>query len=219
MEDPTAMDAIKAVALSIAPDQVIATLTSTSSAAVIGDLISLTSSLKKKDTTSFVGIPIQVEMKTSDGIWRPLDCGISKPYCAISGADGSITTPPILLSENTTIHALTEKAWDRLPGVTSELAVKVSRVLSWNIPTSMRHGASYTVSGVIQPRTAGVKISLEGQSAGTFAAQPSAITEDGGTFTLTIAIAKPGIYKIRAVASQDMKFAATQSDFVTVLVR
>jgi len=219
MEDPTAMDAIKAVALSIAPDQVIATLTSTSSNSVIGDLISLTSSLKKKDTTSFVGIPVQIEMKTSDGIWRPLDCGISKPYCAISGADGSITTPPILLSENTTIHALTEKAWDRLPGVTSELAVKVSRVLSWNIPTSMRHGASYTVSGVIQPRTAGVKISLEGQSAGTFAAQPSAITEDGGTFTLTIAIAKPGIYKIRAVASQDMKFAATQSDFVTVLVR
>lgn len=219
MEDLTAIDAIRAVALSIAPDQVIATLTSTSSNAVIGDLISLTSSLKKKDTTSFVGIPVQVEMKTSDGIWRPLDCGTSNPYCAISGTDGSILTPQIIFGENTTIRAKSDGAWDRLPGITSELAIKISRALSWNIPTSMRHGASYTVSGMVQPRAAGVKISLESQSVGTFAAQPSTITEDGGAFTLNLAIAKPGIYKIRAVASQDLRFAATQSDFVTVLVR
>ena len=219
MEDSTAIDAVRLVALSIAPDQVIATLTSTSSNAVIGDLISLTSSLKKKDTTSFVGIPLQIEMKASDGIWRPLDCGISKPYCGLSGADGSILTPQIIFGENTTLRAKSDGAWDRLPGITSELSINVSRSLSWNMPTSMKHGVSYTVSGFIQPRTAGVKISLDSQSPGTFKDQPSTITQDGGAFALTVAISKPGTYKLRAVASQDLKFAATQSDFVTVLVR
>ena len=219
MEDLTAIDAIKAVALSIAPDQVIATLTSTSSNAVIGDLISLTSSLKKKDTTSFVGIPVQIEMKTSDGIWRPLDCGISKPYCAISGTDGSILTPQIIFGENTILRAKSDGAWDRLPGQTSEININISRALSWNIPTSMKHGVIYTASGLIQPHNGGVKVSLESEDPRSFATTPSSITQEDGTFSISFALGKPGIYKVRAVVASDLKFTATQSDFVTVLVR
>jgi hypothetical protein len=219
MEDPTAMDAIKAVALSIAPDQVIATLTSTSSNAVIGDLISLTSSLKKKDTTSFVGIPIQVEMKTSDGMWRPLDCGLFKPYCGISGTDGSILTPQIIFGENTTLRAKSDGAWDRLPGQTSEVNINISRALSWNIPTSMRHGVAYTVSGSIQPHIGGVRVSLDSEDSRIFATTPSSTTKEDGTFSISFTLDKPGLYKIRAVAASDLKFSATQSDFATVLVR
>jgi hypothetical protein len=220
MEDPTAIAAIRQVATSIAPDQVITNLNVDSTSAAVGDFLTLSSSLKKKDTTPFGGIPIQIEMKTSTGDWNKIYSGISK-------SDGTISLP-ITLAEKSVLRVKSDGSWDRLAGQSNEVALNISRQITWNPPTSLRKGIAYNISGAIFPKEAGVSVSIESSTPGVWSSPPSALTNSDGSFTIALAIpamvSKPGmlptgVISMRAVITADAKFDQSQSEFVTVLVR
>ena len=216
MEDPTAIAAIRQVATSIAPDQVVANLQASSPSASVGDLITLNSSFRKKDTTAFAGIPVQVEMKSGAGDWTKIFTGTSK-------SDGTISLP-IIFSENAVLRVKSDGSWDRLPGQSAEVNLKIARQISWNPPTSMRAGVTYNVTGSIFPKEAGITINVDSGSSGTWTVAPSAVTNSDGTFSIPVVISKvggasTGAISMRTVIAADTRFDQSQSEFVTVLVR
>ena len=211
MEDPTAITAIREVATSIAPDQVVANLQASSSTMPIGTVVTLSSSFKKKDTTAFAGIPMQIELKSSSGEW-------TKIYSALSQSDGSVSLP-IILGENSLLRVKSDGSWDRLPGQSSEIAVNVSRIITWNPPTSMRRAVTYISSGSIFPKEAGVLVTLESALSGSWSTPPSAMTDSEGRFAIPFTLTKNGVVAMRASVAGDSRFDQSHSDFVTVLIR
>ncbi len=211
MEDPTAIAAIRQVATSIAPDQVVANLQASNLRTPIGAIVTLTGSFKKKDTTAFVGIPVQIELKGSSGVW-------TKIYSGLSQSDGSLSLP-IIVGENSLLRVKSDGSWDRLSGQSSEVAVNVSRLITWSPPTSMRHGVTYLSSGEIFPKEAGVVVTLESASPGSWVTPPSAVTDSEGRFAIPFALSKSGSIAMRATVAGDSRFDQSQSDFVTVLIR
>lgn len=212
MEDPTAVTAVRAVATSIAPDPVVANLTSSSSNILFGSSVAVNGSLLKKDSTPFAGVPAQIEIKTSTSDWAPLTG-------AATAKDGSLAIT-LLAAENSQLRIRSDGTWDRLPSLSTTLNLSVSRILSWNPPTSIKHGVSYQVSGSVQPKAAGVTVFLDNGLANTSpASRPSAITDASGHFTISVAEKSVGNASLRIITDADAKFSASQSDFVTVLVR
>ena len=211
MEDPTALAAVRLVATSIAPDPVVANIYATSPTANFGDLLTVTSALSKKDTTAFAGIPAQIEMKSSTSDW-------SKIYTSNTATDGTITFP-LVVGENVQLRIRADGSWDRLAALSTPFSVNVSRLISWNPPTSMKRGVNYVVAGVLQPKEAGVTIHLERGGSRNPANDVVATSDISGHFTFSLSESKPGIYSYRAVVDSDINFIASQSEFVTVIVR
>ena len=211
MEDPTALAAVRLVATSIAPDPVVANIYATSPTANFGDLLTVTSALSKKDTTAFAGIPAQIEMKSSTSDW-------SKIYTSNTATDGTITFP-LVVGENVQLRIRADGSWDRLAALSTPFSVNVSRLISWNPPTSMKRGVNYVVAGVLQPKEAWVTIHLERGGSRNPATDVVATSDISGHFTFSLSESKPGIYSYRAVVDSDINFIASQSEFVTVIVR
>lgn len=211
MEDPTAVAAIRLVATSIAPDPVVANIYATSPTANFGDLLTVTSTLTKKDTTPFAGISAQIEMKSSTGDWN-------KIYGGTTASDGTITFP-LIVPENIQLRIRADGSWDRLAATSAPFSINVGRSISWSAPTSMKRGLAYTVAGVLQPKEAGVTVHLEKGGSRNPTNDPVAITDATGHFSFTLSESKPGIYSYRAVVDADNRFIASESDFVTVVVR
>lgn len=211
MEDPTALSAIRLVATSIAPDPVVANIYATSPTAIVGDLLVVTATLAKKDTTPFAAIPAQVEMKSSTSDW-------SKVYGANTAVDGTITFP-LVVGENVQLRIRADGSWDRVAALSTPFSVSVSRLISWSPPTSMKRGVNYTITGQLQPKEAGVTVHLEKNGSRNSANDTVATTDSSGRYSFSLNEAKPGTYSYRAVVDSDSRFIASQSDFVTVLVR
>ncbi len=214
MEDPAAFDSIRTVAVAIAPDPVVARLSASSRQNTIGDLLTLTANLSKRDTTPFVGVASTIEIKTGATDWLPLLVGST-------GADGSLSTP-VIIGENTQVRVRSDGSWDRLSSLSSELTINVARAISWNPPTSMKHGVTYVISGRIQPGEAGIRVQIDdGTPSGysTFGKLVAATTEADGSYSIPLKVNSPGIYRIRIKSNSDSRFITSQSEFVTVLVR
>ena len=211
MEDPTAVAAVRLVATSIAPDPVVANLSAGAAAANLGAAITLTGGLRKKDTTPFSGIPAQVEMKTSSTDW-------TKIYGVNTAADGTLSIP-LVVAENVQLRIRADGTWDRLAALSTPISVNVSRLISINLPTSMKHGVAYVITGQVQPKEAGITVHLDNGSATSPADAVTATTDASGHFTFTLTAGKAGTYSWRASIDADARFIASQSDFVTVAVR
>jgi len=211
MEDPTAVIAIRQVATSIAPDPVLANLTSTASSVHAGDWVTISALLTKKDTTPFAGIPAQVEMKTANTDW-------TKIYSANTAADGSLSIP-LIVGEGTQLRVKADGSWDRLEALSPGFSIGAARVISWNPPTSMKHGVTYTVNGTVQPRVAGVQVHLDAGSARGVEGQLSAVTDSTGAFSFSLSVAQPVTTSLRVITDGDSQFVTTQTEFVTVIVR
>jgi hypothetical protein len=211
MEDPTAVAAVRLVATSIAPDPVVANLSAGAAAANLGAAITLTGGLRKKDTTPFSGIPAQVEMKTSSTDW-------TKIYGVNTSADGTLSIP-LVVAENVQLRIRADGTWDRLAALSTPVSVNVSRLISINLPTSMKHGVAYVITGQLQPKEAGITVHLDNGSTASPADAVTAVTDTSGHFTFTLTAGKAGTYSWRASIDADTRFIASQSDFVTVVVR
>jgi spore germination protein YaaH len=215
MEDPSAITAIRAVAVSIAPDPVVANLQANVNTAMVGDILTIKSSVMKKDTTAFSGIPVQIETKTATSDWATLSAP-SLPK--VSAADGTLSIS-LMVGENTQLRLRSTGSWDRLEGLSAPVTINVARAISWNPPTSMRAGVSYTITGQLQPYEAGITVQLDDGVTGHLQNLPSAKTTADGSFTLTFSAPTSGVHSYRIVLPADSKFTASSTDFVKVLVR
>ena len=233
MEDPTAVSSVRAVAQAIAPDQVLAnlallnpTLTSSSSSSTsnsstvtsgstldVGTPLNLTGTFTLPDKTSVAGVPVHLQFQNSTGGW-------SNQADSTTAADGTYTLP-ILLGQSTTLRVISDSSWTRLEGDSNPIAVNLTRVISWPVPSTMHRGLSYTVAGRVQPAVAGLVVSLNNPSTPSRRTPPAltTTTDAGGNFSFTINNSQPGFYSYNISTAADSSFAASSTPFVTVVVR
>jgi len=254
MEDPTAITAVRNVAVSIAPDQVIANLqllnptftnsaggTSSSGNSVtsgstlpVGTPLILNGTFTLPDNTPVAGVPIHLQFATTSGsqststttsattsaTTQTSPASWNNVVDAVTASDGTYSLP-ILFGANTKLRIVSDSSWQRLEGDSTPLAISLTRLISWSPPSTMRRGASYDISGQVQPAQAGLTVTLKPSDAplGAALTPQTATTDANGNFTFHIENSISGFYTYSLSIAADANFALTQSDLVTVVVR
>ena len=203
MEDPSAFQAIREVALSIAPDSVSASLSVDAANISIGTATHVMGTFLLPDKTPAAGIPVHLQTQVSGGQWVSLQDGVT-------GADGTFSATLQLL-QNSNIRMYTDSSWQRLEGDTPTISVSVSRILTWTIPASMKMGVAYPISARVLPAVAGVSVKL---SDGT-----TSITDVNGIALFTITNKRFGFTPYQLSIAGDLNYADVQTGFVIVWVR
>jgi len=207
MEDPSAMTAVRQVALSIAPDKVLGSLTGASTMLSYGDSALFIGKFTLADGTSVAGIPVTVQVTTPDK-------DSASAYAAITGVDGSVSVN-VLPSESTTVTMHSGSTWTKLASNTQSVSVIPTRLISIQAPTSIKVGATYSVTGSVQPAVAGVTVTVtDGRSViGT------GVTDATGGYSVSLTESAAGIYPLHAQTASDARYLASASAAAMVLVR
>jgi hypothetical protein len=207
MEDPTAIGAIRDLAKNIAPDVVNALITSDLTTSEFGQSVAVTGTFKLPDTRPISGLPVRLEMKNSVTDWRPI-------YSGVTGVDGTIKVTG-KFGENSQLRFVSDGTWERLASQSKLNDLKISKIISWTAPSSMRQGIGYEIKGQIQPKAANVTIKLliNGTQSTT------AVTDTEGKFNIAVTPNKVGIISAKLVIDGDGRFAQTTSNISQILVR
>ncbi len=216
MEDPLAFTAIRTVAASIAPDQVVAGLnvdaTLSTTGITLGTPTTITGTFTLPDKSPIAGAPAHLQVLGVNGVWTNI-------FDGITAADGTFTVP-VLWGSNVTTRMIMDGTWTRLEGDTTSLAVKVARVISWSPPSSIKSGVAYTVTGQIQPKVAGITVNLGIVSAANPHLTPMTTTTDtNGNFSFVLNNTFPGFYTYQVSTPEDASYILSTSPFVTVVTR
>jgi 5-hydroxyisourate hydrolase-like protein (transthyretin family) len=141
-EDAQAMTNIRNVALSIAPDKIISTLSSDLTDLNYGQLINLSGQFTLADKQPVATLPVHVEVKSSaDQSWREITT-------VTTGLDGKIALP-IYLGQNQSVRLRSDGTWDRLEGFSAEQAITVKPQIKISAPTSA--SKNVTITGIVTP--------------------------------------------------------------------
>ncbi len=203
--DNLAIEEVKKIAIAMGQDKVVGEVSTDVDNLLYGESIVFSGKFKLADGRPVAEVPVFMEVKRSSGSSR-------RPV-GNTAADGTFQSK-VLLGESTEISFSTDETWDRTLGQTPIKTIGVSRVISWKIPGSMKHGVTYKVTGQIQPRIAGVNVSLDDG-----AKVSSGITNADGTFELEVTPTKIGAKQFRIVTEAESAFSGSKSAFTTVLVR
>lgn len=203
--DNLAIEEVKKVAIAMGQDKVIGIAESNSESVNYGEGITFTGSFKLADGRPVSNVPVFIEIKRPSGNTR-------KPITQ-TGADGTFQTK-VLLGESSNISFTTDETWDRTLGITPEKTIGISRLISWNLPASMKHGVPYKIGGQLQPRVAGIKVILDDGKD-----QKSTTSLADGKFEFEVIQTKTGIKQFRIVTESETGFTGSKSAFVSVLVR
>ena len=208
MENAAAMSAVREIAKSIAPDQVIGTISTDLSEISYGSTFNLAATFKLPDKTPVAALNVRFEIKNSnDSNWRSLAAGITDATGAIS--------VPVVIGQKSLIRLVSEGSWERIEGITTEKSISVVPKVILPLPTSIKVGATYPISGQIMPNAQGIKLSVlqDGKSIGSFT------TDTNGSFNFAITPTTPGIHIYQIAIEAGVKNSAGSSELFTVLVR
>ncbi|CAB4529447.1 MAG: hypothetical protein F2519_00200 [Actinobacteria bacterium] len=180
-----------------------ASLTAENETLTYGSSTLISGSLKNGDGTPVSGVPVHFELTNSRNQRRNI-------YAGITAADGSISQR-ITFAENSSIAFLSDSTWSKITGGISQIDIGVVPLISWSAPASIKRGVSYSITGQIQPKIAGITVQLNGLA--------STLTDENGRFTFTVSEKSPGFrsYQISTQESSVLHSASTQS--INVLVR
>ena len=208
MENTAAIATIRDIAKSIAPDQVIGSIATDLEQIAYGSTFNLTGTFKLPDKTPISSLNVRFEIKNSaDNTWRTLAAGVTD-------ASGVIAVP-VIIAQKSQIRLVSEGSWERLEGKTDEKVISVVPSVSLSLPASVKAAATYSVTGQVLPKVAGIKVAVKqnGKSLGEF------ITEASGSFTFSIAPSATGLATYQVIIAAGEKNTAGISDEITVLVR
>ena len=208
MENTAAIATIRDIAKSIAPDQVIGSIATDLEQIAYGSTFNLTGTFKLPDKTPISSLNVRFEIKNSaDNTWRTLAAGVTD-------ASGVIAVP-VIIAQKSQIRLVSEGSWERLEGKTDEKIISVVPSVSLSLPASVKAAATYSVTGQVLPKVAGIKVTVKqnGKSVGEF------ITEASGSFTFSIAPSATGLATYQVIIAAGEKNTAGISDEITVLVR
>ena len=213
MEDPTASEAIRTVAKSIAPDVVVGSIVANETSAAIGEPVTIFGTFQLPDSRPIPSVPVSVEIRNRLGDWHAI-------YTGITDING-IVAVPVIFAELTSVRMVSEGSWERLAETTNTLDIAVQSKITWHPPSSLKAGAIYSITGRIQPATANKVITFEDASVdlGKNATGYSAKTDGDGNFVIAISIASPGFHKVRLGTTGDDKLAPGFSAYINLLVR
>jgi hypothetical protein len=208
-EEPLAMVAIREVAKSIAPAQVESTLSASRTEVSYGNPITLSGQVTLKDKSPVSGLTVSVEGTYPDGTVRTLTTGVT-------AVDGTYTLP-MLIGRSVSVRVLTEASWERSASTTQSIDLKVSRNIIIDPPTSVRAGASFTISGVVLPRAVGTSLTLTTPAGKVIG---SAVQTDAqGTFVFSIPAQVRGINTYQIAIAGDAQWPLLKSETFSIIVR
>jgi len=203
--DDLAIAEVRKVAIAMGQDKVVGLAEASSESANYGEGISFSGSFKLVDGRPVANVPVFIEIKRASG-------NVRKPI-AQTGTDGTFQTK-VLLGETSNIFFTTDETSDRTLGITPEKAIGISRLISWNLPASMKRGVTYKVTGQLQPRVSGINVLLDDGKD-----QSSTSTLVDGKFEFEITPTKIGVKQFRIVTETEASFIGSKSAFTSVLVR
>ena len=214
MEDVAATTAMRNVALAIAPDTVLSTLTVeqvNSKGTFYGGVFTLKSTLTLKDKSPVAGIPVSLEIKRSnENSWTPI-------AELISGVDGSVSVP-ITIGANASFRFTTQGTWERAESLSNEGKVVLLSRIVLERPTSVKSGKELTVKGTLLPVLAGQVVVLQKFVSGKWQNIGTATTTGAnGEFQVSLIEAKKGVIKLRVLITTKDEQVLTPE--FTVVVR
>ena len=203
--DNLAIAEVKKVAIAMGQDKVVGAAEASTEIGNYGEGISFSGSFKLADGRPVVNVPVFIEIKRASG-------NVRKPITQ-TATDGTFQTK-ILLGESSNISFTTDETLERTSGITPERTIGISRLVSWNIPASMKRGITYKISGQLQPRTPDVKVLLDDGKV-----QQSTTSLADGKFEFEVTVSKIGVKQFRIVTESEAGFIGSKSAFTSVLVR
>ena len=203
--DNLAIAEVKKVAIAMGQDKVVGAAEASSEIGNYGEGISFSGSFKLADGRPVVNVPVFIEIKRASG-------NVRKPITQ-TATDGTFQTK-ILLGESSNISFTTDETLERTSGITPERTIGISRLVSWNIPASMKRGITYKISGQLQPRTPDIKVLLDDGKV-----QQSTTSLADGKFEFELTVSKIGVKQFRIVTESEAGFIGSKSAFTSVLVR
>ena len=213
MEEPLAMESIRQVAKSIAPDQVSVTAAVDQITIDYGNPITVTATFTIKDKSPVAGVPVRIEGKSAgDTNWRTL-------ATVTTGTDGKIEKA-VLVGKSTAVRIYSEATWERTEGVSSEFPITVNRLLVVSAPGTMKASTSATATGNIRPRIAGAAVQLEKLVGKEWKpVDQSVLTDAQGNFTLTIGGQQRGVISFRITVAADSLWSVVTSPTFNIIIR
>jgi len=214
MEDVAATTAMRNVALAIAPDTVLSTLTVeqvNSKGTFYGGVFTLKSTLTLKDKSPVAGIPVSLEIKrANENSWTPI-------AELISGVDGSVSVP-VTIGANASFRFTTQGTWERAESLSNEGKVVLLSRIVLERPTSVKSGKELTVKGTLLPVLAGQVVVLQKFVSGKWQNIGTATTTGAnGEFQVSLIEAKKGVIKLRVqITTKDEQVLTPE---FTVVVR
>ena len=203
--DNFAIEEVKKVAIAMGQDKVVGEVAASADNLLYGESLGFNGRFKLADGRPVANVPVFIEIK------RP--SGNSRKPIAQTGLDGTFQAR-VLLGESSNISFTTDETWDRTLGMTPEKTIGISRLVSWNLPASMKRGVSYKITGQIQPRVAGIKVILDD---GIIKSATTSLVD--GKFEFQFTPSKTGVKQFRIVTESESNFVGSTSTFASVLVR
>ncbi len=203
-EEPQAMTNIRNVALSIAPDKVLSTISSDLSEFTYGQQINLAGEFTLQDKQPIAGLPVKVEVKNSSDLsWREITT-------LTTGVDGKVSLP-LYLGVNQSIRLRSDGTWERTEGISNEQVIKVKPQIKINAPSSVTQNGKIVITGVVNPGKQ-ISVSLEKYD-GKWTQVATTPTDEKGAYTFSYAANEAPFMKFRVSS------AGSQSTAVTVVIR
>jgi spore germination protein YaaH len=194
MEDPTATTAMRNVALAIAPDTVLSSLTienTESKTMNYGDVFTMNGVLSLKDKSPIVGLAVSVEMKReSESAWTTI-AELS------TDINGTISTP-ITIGGSAEFRLKTTGTWERAESTSNVERVTIRPKLIFERPSTVLRGNPILIKGTVLPRVSGANVELQRLVAGKWQnIRVSSMTDSNGEFGLEATEVKRGIVVLR----------------------
>lgn len=208
MENTAAITAVRDIAKSIAPDQVVGTIATDLEQIAYGSIFNLTGTFKLPDKTPIASLNVRFEIKNStDNSWRTLAAGVTD----VSG----VITVPAIVGQRSEIRLVSEGSWERVEGKTSEKIITVIPKVKLDLPASIKTNTSYAITGQVSPKSSDIKLKIlqDGKQIAEL------VTDANGGFTFNAKALSQGLSTFQVVIAASNKNAAGVSDEITVLVR
>ena len=211
MEEQAATDGIRATALSIAPDEVLLSLTTDQISTKYGSPINLTALATLKDKSPLPALALHLEFKGFDeATWRE----IGNP---ITSDTGTFLTG-LYLAKSGKLRVRSDGSWERGEGLSAEVAITINPRLSVSAPTSGKAGQPIKVLTSASPVLPEMTVTLQRFDGKVWVNLISAPLLASGTELATTELIR-GVFSYRIVVLSSADSAqATSSSFV-VLVR
>ena len=213
MEEPLAMESIRQVAKDIAPDQVTAAESIDKSAVDYGNPIVVSGALTIKDKSPVANVTVRIEGRSgSDTTYRLL-------ATATTGADGTFQKP-LIIGKTTSVRIHTDGTWERSEGISADIPVTITRLLTLTAPGTVKSGEAITISGIVRPRIAGNYVQVESLVAGVWKPLGQPVTTDAqGAFAITIPGVSRSALALRISVAADVLWAVVTSPTFNIIIR
>ena len=201
-EDQQAMTNIRNLALTIAPDQVISSLSSDLATFQYGQPITLSGLFTLADKSPVPALAVHLEVKrTDESNWRELSA-------FQTGVDGKVSVQ-LYLGQNQSVRLRSDGSWERLEGISNQQDVNVIPQIKISSPSRVLTNSKFTITGTVTPGNQ-ISVNLE-RFDGKWKSIGTTIADSNGGYSFQVTSTKEPFIKLRVTANGGTSAAVTIS--------